>query len=140
MIYRLHGSMRSLFAGPHASTGLVLLEAMALASVATAAEPPTVSHVARELGYLRQSVQRAMNKLITLGLIERRANRNHKTSPVYVLTADGHARMEAVRRPSMVLADHLASVFSAERAAALVAEMQALNAAILSIDKLNYDD
>lgn len=140
MVYRLHGSLRSLFAGPHSSTGLVLLEAMVLASVATADHPPTVSQVARELGYLRQSVQRAMNKLTILGLIERRPNSQHKASPVFVLTEQGHDRMHDVRRPSQMLANRLAPHFPADRAEFLLAEMRALNAAISSIDKLADDD
>jgi len=117
-----------------------LLEAMVLASVETAEHPPTVSQVARELGYLRQSVQRAMNKLATLGLIERRPNGQHKASPVFILTAQGHDRMKQVRRPSQILANHLAPHFPVDRAEVLLAEMRALNAVISSIDKLDDDD
>lgn len=137
LIYRLYGSSRSLFAGPHANSGLVLLEALALAAIEVATEPPTVSDVARELGYLRQSVQRAVNKLIALGLVERQANRHHKSNPVYTLTAAGHSRMTIVRQPAHVLADHLRTVFSAERAVALVSEMAALNAAISAVGMLD---
>lgn len=140
LIYRLHGGLRSLFSGPHVSTGLVLLEAMVLAAVASGEKPPTVSHVARELGYLRQSVQRAMNKLIDLGLVERQPNEVHKSAPVYVLTEQGWERLALVHRPAQILADHLESLFPAKRAQKLVAELKDLHAAIAEIEKLQIDD
>ncbi len=140
LIYRLHGSLRSLFSGPHTGTGLVLLEAMVLATVASEEKPPTVSHIARELGYLRQSVQRAMNKLIELGLVKRQPNDVHKSAPVYVLTEPGWERLTLVHAPAQILADHLEALFPAKRAQKLVAELKELHSAIAKIETLQMDD
>ena len=134
LTYRLHGRLRSVFSGPHADTGLVLLEAMVLATIDAENAPPTVSQIARELGYQRQSVQRAMNKLIELELVERQPNSNHKSAPVFVLTAAGVERLKLVHRPAQILADHLAKAFPDDRARDLVEQLQAMHDALAVFD------
>lgn len=130
MVYRVHGSLRSLFAGPNANTGLVLLEALALGTIYGDSNPPTVSEIGRELGFSRQSVQRAVNKLVDLGLIEALPNPRHKKAPVFVATHAGAERMKLVQAPSRQLAADLAATFDDARAQALLSELDDLLAAI----------
>lgn len=130
MIYRLHGNLRTLFSGPHVDSGLVLLEALALATVAAADAPMTVSQIGRELGYLRQSVQRAVNKLLDEGLIIAQPNAQHKSAPVYAITPAGQERLTIVHQPAHILSDALAAEFPDERVAALLHELTDLQRAI----------
>lgn len=130
MVYRLHGVMRSLFSGPPSGVKLVLLEALVLGAIVNDAEPPTVSQIGRELGYSRQSVQRAVNKLAEVGLVERRENPRHKRAPVFVPTADGIVRMHEVQRTSRELAQYLSAAFPDERSESLLGELQDLAAAV----------
>lgn len=130
MVYRLHGSLRSLFAGPNANTGLVLLEALALGSIHNAGTPPTVSEIGRELGFSRQSVQRAVNKLVELGLARSLANPRHKKAPVFIATKAGAERMALVQAPSRQLAADLAPHFDDTRTQQLIDELDDLLAAI----------
>jgi DNA-binding MarR family transcriptional regulator len=123
LIYRLHGSLRSRFAGPNAGTGLVLLEALVLVVVMDAPEPPTVSDIGRQLGYSRQSVQRAVNKLVDLALLESLDNPRHKRAAIYVVTPEGRDRTLLVREPADRLADELEAEFGDARARALVREL-----------------
>lgn len=130
MIYRLHGSLRNLFAGPNANTGLVLLEALTLSIVGAEREAPTVSDIGRKLGFSRQAIQRAANKLLELSLVETRPNPNHKRAPVFVTTALGDQRILEVRAPAQHLADSLANEFDDARSLRLILELDDLLAAI----------
>lgn len=128
--YRLHGALRSIFAGPHANTGLVLLEALVLGTIFNDPHPPTVSEIGRALGFSRQSVQRAVNKLVTLDLVCAAPNPRHKTAPLFVVTEAGAARMLMVEAPSRRLAAELEDSFDDMRAQRLLEEMTDLLAAI----------
>lgn len=140
MVYRVHGSLRSMFAGPNANTGLVLLEALALGAIHGDSAPPTVSDIGRELGFSRQSVQRAVNKLVELDLVEALPNPRHRKAPVFVTTAAGVERMALVQVPSRQLADDLAATFDDARAQALVDELDALLSAIRGCGGADRDD
>ncbi|QIG80978.1 MarR family winged helix-turn-helix transcriptional regulator [Stakelama tenebrarum] len=130
MVYRLHGAMRNRFAGPNANTGLVLLEALVLGAIVVNRDPPTVPEIGRMLGFTRQSIQRAVNKLIALELVEPRANPRHKRAPIFVATQAGRDRMREVQRPSEALAEELAAEFDVARATALRDELAALLSAV----------
>lgn len=130
MIYRLHGAMRSLFDGPPSAVRLVLLEALVLGVIVNDVEPPTVSQIGRELGYSRQSVQRAVNKLLELGFVARRDNPQHKRSPMIVPLKPGIECMAQVQESSNKLAIFLAEQFPDDRTAGLVGELQELASAI----------
>lgn len=129
-IYRLHGALRSNFAGPNSSTGLILLEALVLGVVVINKEPPTVSDIGRVLGFSRQSVQRVVNKLLDMELLTAAPNPRHKKAPLFVATDSGRARMESVQAKSRVLADQLIDPFDDARAERLLAELDALLTAI----------
>lgn len=128
--YCLHGALRSSFAGPQANTGLVLLEALALGTICNDPHPPTVSEIGRALGFSRQSVQRAVNKLVSLDLVRAAPNPRHKTAPLFVVTEAGATRMLMVEAPSRRLAAELADSFDDMRAQRLLEEMTDLLAAI----------
>ncbi|MEW9856526.1 MarR family winged helix-turn-helix transcriptional regulator [Novosphingobium sp. M1R2S20] len=126
MVYRLHGSLRTLFAGPHARFGLVLLEALSLSVVCEAEEAPTVSEVGRILGYSRQSVQRAMNKLVEMDLVRAVDNPRHKRAPIFAATPAGISLSAQVRKKADALAEGLAEHFSDAEAEVLFREMERL--------------
>lgn len=130
VIYRLHGAMRSLFAGPPSGVKMVLLEALVLGAIVHDAEPPTVSQIGRELGYSRQSVQRAVNKLVEVGLVERQENPRHKRAPIFVPTTAGVVRMHEVQRCSRELAEYLSAAFPDKRSNKLLGELRDLAAGI----------
>ncbi|MFM5931087.1 MAG: MarR family winged helix-turn-helix transcriptional regulator [Novosphingobium sp.] len=130
LIYRVHGNLRSLFSGPVAGADLALLEALALATIDATPQPLTVSQIGRELGFLRQSVQRAVSKLVELGLVEAQPNAAHKSAPVFVITDAGRQRMLSIETPAQELADSLAGIFDDARAAALCRELSDLRKAI----------
>jgi DNA-binding MarR family transcriptional regulator len=129
-IYLLHGSLRSHFGGPRGNTGLVLLEALVLGAVVSTPTPLTVPDIGRMLGYSRQAIQRAANKLIELKLLETAANPNHKRASVYRATNKGRGLMSEVQVPTLELATTLTDEFDLARAQRLNADLQALLVAI----------
>ena len=61
--------------------------------------PRTVAQAARRLGTVRQAVQRLTRELVRDGLLAARDNPDHRTSPLFELTAEGRvvlARISAV--------------------------------------------
>ena len=60
--------------------------------------PMTVPQIAALRPVSRQYIQRVVDRLLTLGWIERRANPAHRRSPLYALTAAGRARLDLFAR------------------------------------------
>lgn len=130
LAYRLHGALRSDFAGPPSGSRLVLLEALVLGIIDTAREAPTVAHVGRQLGYSRQSVQRAANKLLELGYVERNEDPRRKGSHVFCATEEGSRQMQWHRQSVLKLARSLAGQFDDARCRRLAADLRELVAEI----------
>jgi DNA-binding MarR family transcriptional regulator len=65
---------------------------------AASAGPHTVAQMARRLGYARQSVQRTADQLVDGGLARYRENPDHKSSPLFELTASGRAALERITK------------------------------------------
>jgi DNA-binding MarR family transcriptional regulator len=56
--------------------------------------PRTVAQAARRLGTARQAVQRVTRELAEAGLLVARDNPDHRTSPLFELTAPGERTLE----------------------------------------------
>lgn len=67
------------------------LERLVLLVLTGAGQPLTVSQIGRNLGHSRQVIQRAVNQLIELEMLEKQPNPHHKTSPLIAPTAKGTA-------------------------------------------------
>lgn len=75
-------------------------QAIVLASVVLAAEPPTVARIARSLGYSRQAVQRVADALAKEGHVQYVDNPHHKTSRQLVATELGSQAYEQANQES----------------------------------------
>jgi DNA-binding MarR family transcriptional regulator len=96
-ILRLNGRIQ----GARRPTGLSGSgQAIVLASVVLAAEPPTVARIARSLGYSRQAVQRVADVLANEGHVLYVDNPNHKTSRQLVATDLGRRVYEQANNES----------------------------------------
>jgi DNA-binding MarR family transcriptional regulator len=78
-----------------------------LASIAVAAEPPTVARIARSLGYTRQAVQRVADVLAGDGYVSYEDNPHHKTSKLLVATELGRQVYEKLNRESAEWTDRI---------------------------------
>ncbi|MCX7864212.1 MAG: MarR family transcriptional regulator [Novosphingobium sp.] len=101
---RLTGRLKSLFAEARQSVGLNDSEIMVLNAVVEADHAPTVAQIGRSLGHARQLIQRAANSLREAGLIEMRANPDHKRAPLLMPTNEGIA----LKRRADALAEAIA--------------------------------
>lgn len=89
--------------------GLSAARWQVLSSVARAAHPGPVAHVARDMGLSRQSVQRLANLLVADGLLEYRENPHHKRAPVLLLTTHGRHAFDATVKKQVKWANALAA-------------------------------
>src|SRR5579864_4442819 len=88
-IFRVNG--RLLAAGDRmvADLGLTSARWQVIGAIAIAGQPQTVPSIARTMGLTRQAVQRLINELTADGLIEGRANPNHRRARLFALTDAG---------------------------------------------------
>jgi DNA-binding MarR family transcriptional regulator len=121
-LIRLNGRMKSMFAGARRSQGLGDSELTVLNAVVEAERPPTVPQIGRSLGQPRQVVQRAANSLIAAGLVEPRANPDHKRAVLLCATAEGIA----LKRGIDARADAIAEAVTGDLDADLVRQAAAL--------------
>jgi DNA-binding MarR family transcriptional regulator len=88
--------------------------------------PQTVPHAAQALALPRQAVQRVVNELAALGLVETRPNPMHRTSHLIAPTASGVRQLEAIRAQEDVSLAALARRVAPEDVAAAVRVLDAL--------------
>lgn len=120
-VHRLGGRLKGVFGEARRSVELTESELMVLNSVVEAARMPTVSQIGRSLGQPRQIVQRAANAMMDAGLIETRANPDHKRAPLLAPTERGIALKRQADTRADAIAGQLATGLDddALRAAAL---------------------
>jgi DNA-binding MarR family transcriptional regulator len=129
-LIRLHGRVRSIFAGVSAHTGLSSMESTVLAAVADARVAPTVPQIGRSLGHPRQVIQRAANALIAAGLVTTEVNPHHKRAPLLLPTARGlQVKKEADGR-AVEAANALLETIDAGRCERLTRDLRRLRADI----------
>ncbi|HZP21526.1 MAG TPA: MarR family transcriptional regulator [Bauldia sp.] len=90
-IFRLNGAL--IEAGNRLVKDIGLTSAwwQVLGGLALSPVPLTVSHIARNMGLSRQSVQRVADLLAGKGLVQYEANPHHRRAPLMVLTRQGAA-------------------------------------------------
>lgn len=89
--------------------------------------PATVPAIAERLDLARQGIQRHVNDLVELGLVESRANPAHRRSVLIAPTPAGAARFERIRADELGRLDRMAAECTADEVAAAVKVLQALN-------------
>ena len=77
--------------------------------------PSTVPAMARARGVTRQHIQPIVNELQADGLVEAEPNPAHKRSPLFALTADGRALMDAVADTEARLVEPVIVALDADR-------------------------
>jgi len=90
-VFRLNGRLLAAGDGLVADIGLTSARWQVLGAVAYAPAPDSVSGLARAMGLTRQAVQRVVNDLVSLGLLELGPNPNHQRAPLVAFTAKGRA-------------------------------------------------
>ena len=97
-LFRL--SNRLLAAGDQLVAGLGLTSArwQVLGTIVSAGRPQPVAWLARDMSGNRQNVQRIVNDLERVGLVEFRANPHHRRAQLVALTAAGQEAFDAAMR------------------------------------------
>ncbi|MGL5839303.1 MAG: MarR family winged helix-turn-helix transcriptional regulator [Sphingorhabdus sp.] len=95
-------SLRELGHGP--------TEMLVLSAIVEADTPPTVPKIGRSLGLARQLVQRAVHSLVAQGLIQTRANPDHKRAVLLYATRHG----EALKQKADSLAEDVVNRIAAD--------------------------
>lgn len=88
----LRNSAQEIFSKALGGPNLSRLEGLILLSIIEAGQPLTAPQVGRNLGHTRQVVQRAANRLVDLGLLQKLPNPDHKTAALFDATPEGRAR------------------------------------------------
>lgn len=106
--FRLHGALMESGERLVRPLGITAARWQVISSVARAAQPGPVAHVARDMGLSRQSVQRVADDLMKTGLLEYRPNPHHKRAPLLMLTERGREAFEAATQKQVAWANSLA--------------------------------
>lgn len=125
-VFRLNGVLVDWgddFAAPQ---GLSSARWQMLGALALADRPLTAPQVAARMGVTRQGAQKQLNLLVDADLVEVRPNPMHKRSPLYALTARGHAAFDAIDQRWRSHAAQAASSFSATELDTAMTVMTAL--------------
>ncbi|MBA1204280.1 winged helix-turn-helix transcriptional regulator [Pseudomonas capeferrum] len=89
-------------------------QAIVLASVVLAQDPPTVARIARSLGYSRQAVQRVADVLVENGHVLYQDNPHHKTSRQLEATEQGKQAYAEANRESAQWTERVSAGLSAQ--------------------------
>lgn len=87
--FRLNGSLLEVGNSIAEPFGLTSARWQVMGAIDIAGQPLTVSQIARRMGLSRQGVQRIVNDLVSLGMIEAAKNLDHKRAPLISLTNNG---------------------------------------------------
>lgn len=109
-ILRLHGRVLSV---NKASSLGSSAQAIVLAAIVVAPQPPTVARIARSLGHARQGIQRIADVMAQQGLLVFADNPHHKTSKLLIATEQGREAYAQANRESAQWTDRVASGLSA---------------------------
>lgn len=100
-----------------------------------AAAPLTAPQVARRLGVSRQHTLRLANELLAEGLVEFTRNPDHKTSPLIVLTAEGHEVLAAINAAALEFHTELLREFTADNVTQLRTLLQEFSRIVKSFNR-----
>jgi len=113
-LFQLNGALVDWGDGFVAPEGLTSARWQMLGALALAGQPLTAPQVGARMGVSRQGAQKQLHLLAQSGLIEVRANPQHKRSPLHALTAPGLRTYGAIAQRWQERAQGLAAAFSAE--------------------------
>lgn len=109
-----------------APLGLTSARWQVLGTVAMAASPQPVAHIARDMGLARQSVQRLVNELFDAGLVELRENPHHRRAKLVCLSDKGQATFVSIHKLQRPWVDGLAEGMDVVRIEAAADVLRAL--------------
>lgn len=132
--FRLNGQVLALAEDLARPVGLTAARWQVLGAVL--ARPLSVSHIAREMGMTRQSVQRIADILVEAELAEYRVNPSHRRAKLVAPTDDGLAAVHRINPAHARAAAAFVATLGPDRAAEAVHALHDASAALkqLSID------
>ena len=89
--------------------GLTSARWQVMGAIDLAERPLTVAQIARRMGLTRQAVQRIVNDLKQLNMIEMLDNRDHKRAPLIAITTAGETVMEKINQAQISWVNQLSS-------------------------------
>ena len=136
-VFRLNGLL--LTWGDHFANqaGLTSARWQVLGALNLADDPMTAPQIAERMGVTRQGVQKQLNLLLDDGCIEKRPNRAHKRSPLYVLTDKGTAQFQHIDKIWHSHAEEWAKTLTAEQ---LTQTQNTLNRLTTIINEENHHE
>lgn len=86
---RLKDSAQFILSEAVGGTALTRIERLVLIMITESEQPMTASQISRHLGHPRQVIQRCVNRLLELKLLQKLDNPDHRTSPLIQATKKG---------------------------------------------------
>lgn len=111
-VFRLNGALVDWGDDFSAPQGLTSARWQMLGALALAGQPLTAPQVAASMGVTRQGAQKQLNVLEQGGLVESRANPQHKRSVLFALTPQGQRSYAAIDKGWSEHAARMAAAFS----------------------------
>ena len=116
-----------------ADLGLTSARWQVMGTVQLAGQPQTVAQIARAMSLSRQAVQRVVNDLEAIGMIEMRENPTHKRARLVVNTSAGLRAYEKIMAEWIPLSRSLMAALPPERLQESTTTLDALTRALLAL-------
>lgn len=113
-VFRLNGALIAIGDVLTAPLGLTSARWQVMGAVAEAHGGLPVASIARNMGLVRQSVQRIADELAAEGILRFAPNPHHRRAKLIQLTARGEELFAETNRRWLILADALATALGAE--------------------------
>ncbi|MDE1467930.1 MarR family winged helix-turn-helix transcriptional regulator [Aurantiacibacter sp. D1-12] len=113
-IFRINGQMLSVGNKLTKPYGLTSARWQVIGAIDEEGQALTVSQIARRMGLARQGVQRIINDLEKVGLVESRPNIDHKRAPLFAISDDGEKVMAEVNKAQVEWVNALAEGLSVQ--------------------------
>ncbi len=110
--FRLNGAM--LDAGNQLTKPMGLTSArwQVMGAIDLAGQPVTVAQIGRRMGLSRQGVQRIVNELVKLGMLELESNLDHKRAPLVAVSRKGQTAIRKINAAQAVWVNDLSEGMS----------------------------
>lgn len=132
-VFRLNGALIATGDALTAPLGLTSARWQVMGAVAEARGGLPVAGIARNMGLVRQSVQRIADELAAEGILRFAPNPHHRRARLVQLTERGAALFAEVSRRWLALADELAAALGADAAARAAEVLRAARAHLQQI-------
>lgn len=124
--FRWHGALLAAGDRLGRSLGLTSARWQLLSALALRERPESVSHIARSIGRVRQSVQRIANELQAGGFITFEPNPHHQRAPLLMLTDKGRHALTSIAALQVPWVNALSKGLSQAQLTATLETLQAL--------------